>query len=311
MKSKSESPPRLPRRGRDAHKGDFGRVLVIGGSRGMVGAPALVANAALRSGAGLATVACPATIQQAVAGLCPCATSLPLAEDSTGRVDFRAAMRTLRRETCLGAKSAATVAAIGPGLGRGNARSDASLTQLMEFLAASGVPLVVDADALNALPVIALDAARGRGKGGRIPRLGRAVLTPHPGEMARLTGLTTQAVQGDRRGVAVRLQKALSCDGAEVVIVLKGAGTIIAGSGRETINATGNPGMATGGSGDVLTGVIAGLIAQGMNLYDAARLGTHVHGLSGDLAAQELGEASLIATDILMQLPGAFRRIRT
>lgn len=309
MKSKRESLPALPRRGRNTHKGDFGRVLVIGGSRGMVGAPALVANAALRSGAGLVTVACPEAIQLAVAGLCPCATSLPLAEDLTGRVDFRAAARALRRDGYLGAGSAATVAAIGPGLGRGDARSDTLLTQVMELLASSGVPLVIDADALNALPVIALEEARGRGKGARIPRLGRAVLTPHPGEMARLAGLTTKAVQGDRRDVAVRLQKALSRGGAEVVIVLKGAGTIIAGSGRVAINTTGNPGMATGGSGDVLTGVIAGLIAQGMSLYDAARLGAHIHGLAGDLVAKELGGASLIATDILTQLPDAFQRV--
>lgn len=309
MKSKRESLPKLPRRTRDAHKGDFGRVLVIGGSRGMVGAPALVANAALRSGAGLATVACPEAIQLAVAGLCPCATSLPMAEDSVGRIDFGAAVRELRREGLVGAKSGATVAAIGPGLGRGSSRSDTNLTQLMELLAASGVPLVIDADGLNALPVIPLVVGRVSRSRGRIPRLGRAVLTPHPGEMARLTGLTTQAVQSDRRGAATRLQKALSRGGAEIVIVLKGAGTIIAGSDRVSINATGNPGMATGGSGDVLTGIIAGLIAQGMDLFDAARLAAHIHGHAGDLAAEALGEISLIATGILSHLPDAFRQL--
>lgn len=308
MRTKREAQPKLPRRKRDAQKGDFGRVLVVGGSRGMVGAPALAANAALRSGAGLATVACPAAIQLAIATICPCATTLPLPEDGTGRIEFRAATNALRRQGFLGTKSSATVAAIGPGLGRGKAGSDTNLTRLMELIASTGVPMVVDADALNALPVIPLGEGRIGARRKQIPRLGRAVLTPHPGEMARLTGLTIQAVQRDRSGVAMRLQKALAGGGTEIVIVLKGADTIIAGSDGLSVNTTGNPGMATGGSGDVLTGIIAGLIAQGMSLFGAARLGTHIHGLAGDLAAKELGEVSLIATDILSRVPDALRQ---
>lgn len=309
MRTKHQSLPKLHPRRRDAHKGDFGRVLVIGGSRGMVGAPALVANAALRSGAGLVTVACPAAIQLAVAGLCPCATSLPLSQDLPGRVDFRAALRTLRQEGYLTSRPAATVAAIGPGLGRGDARSDRALAALLEGFASRGVPMVIDADALNALPVVASVGNRARRRKSQSPRLGRAVLTPHPGEMARLTGCTTDAVQADRRGATARLQQVLARGGSEVVVVLKGAGTVIAGDRRMAINATGNPGMATGGSGDVLTGIIAGLIAQGMSLFDAARLGAHVHGLAGDLGARELGGVSLIATDILARLPDAFQQV--
>lgn len=308
--------PKPPSRRRDAHKGSFGRVLVIGGSRGMIGAPALVANAALRSGAGLVTVACPRSIQLQVATLCPCATTLPLAEDGQGRIDPREVEGQLRELGLLDESDAPTVAAIGPGLGRGDASFDAGLTALCHaFGDDARVPVVLDADALNAMH-------RGSGPGGgdaAAMRTGagwdralhfRTIITPHPGELGRMHGVSAGEVQADREGFAVRTAREMS--GGEdhpdyrAVVVLKGAGTIVTDGHSLFVNRTGNAGMATGGSGDVLTGVISGLLAQGMSGLEAAMLGVQVHGRAGDLAARRLGQLSLVATDLIEFLPFAF-----
>lgn len=302
--------PKLPSRAKDAHKGDFGRVLVIGGSRGMIGAPTLVANAALRSGAGLVTVACPRSIQPAVATLCPCATTLPLPEDAQGTIDPRQAMEDLHDHGLLNEPTAPSVVAIGPGIGRGDSAFDAALTQLINsFGDDARAPVVLDADALNVL-----HKSVGDGAGWDRALHFRTVITPHPGELARMHGVSTAEIQADRQEYAVKTAREMS-GGKDhpdyrAVVVLKGAGTIVTDGVNLYVNKTGNPGMATGGSGDVLTGIIAGLIAQRMSGIHSAALGVHLHGLAGDLAARSLGKVSLIATDLINHLPYAFKKLQ-
>jgi NAD(P)H-hydrate epimerase len=286
--------------------------LVIGGSRGMVGAPAMVSNAALRSGAGLVTVACPRSIQLTVAGLCPCATSIALPENDDGCVSPGESQQYLRKLGLLDAAGAPSVVAAGPGLGHGDRRySEAMVGLLLAFAETARTPVVLDADALNAL---ATSGAVGETRPASDSGTGSLILTPHPGEMARLHGVSTPTVQADREGYAVRTARMMTPEGrpreGQTVVVLKGAGTVVTDGERCCVNRTGNPGMATGGSGDVLTGVIAGLVGQGMSTFDAAVLGVHVHGLAGDLAAKGLGQISLIATDLIDFLPKAWQATR-
>jgi NAD(P)H-hydrate epimerase len=300
--------PKLPPRKKDAHKGDFGRVLIIGGSRGMIGAPALAANAALRAGAGLVIVAAPRSVQLAVATLCPCATSIPLPEGPDGLIVPHMALETLRAHRLLDAGGAPSVAAIGPGLGRSDRRFDAQLVSLISAFGAANVPVVLDADALHAIRMVGDDARAGWDN----VRHYRTILTPHTGEMARLHAVSRAAVDQDRLGFAVRTAREMS-GGSEfpqhqIVVVLKGAGTLVTDGASLYVNRTGNPGMATGGTGDVLTGVIAALVAQGLSTLDAAALGVHLHGLAGDLAARELGRVALIATDLIDLLPAALQK---
>jgi NAD(P)H-hydrate epimerase len=276
--------PEIPPRAADAHKGTFGRVLALAGSTGMVGAAALTGEAALRSGAGLVTIGTPRSVYPILASKVTCCLTRPLPETSDGTLSIEAFGPIL----VLAANC--DVVALGPGLGR-----DESTTALVHRLVAEiDKPMVVDADALNALAgnVAVL-------KNCPAPRL----LTPHPGEMSRLTGASVGEVQSDRSGRAQRFAREYG-----VVLLLKGHGTVVSDGERVYVNATGNPGMATAGSGDVLTGLIAALLAQGLDPYDAARLGAHLHGLAGDLAAARLGQISLIATDILNALPKAFQR---
>lgn len=304
--------PSLPRRAVDAHKGDFGRVLVIGGSAGMAGAPALVGMAALRSGAGLVTIAVPIEIQPVVAALCPCATTIGLPQTSAGQINPPAAHQMLKKRGVFKREpggSAPDALVVGPGLGRGPARYGGAVWRLIDaFRIGAGVPTVADADALNLLPRAATDKA-----GGWEKRLHpRTVITPHPGELARMHAVSTGAVQADREAFAVRTallmtRRRASADEAPVV-VLKGAGTVVTDGTRAYTNRTGNPGMATGGSGDVLAGMIAALIGQGLSVFDAAIAGVYHHGLAGNLAARRLGQISLIATDIIEALPEAFQR---
>jgi NAD(P)H-hydrate epimerase len=299
--------PMLPPRRADSHKGDFGRALVVGGSFGMSGAVSLAGRAALRSGAGLVTLAVPFVVQNVVAGFEPSYMTHGLA-DENGQI-----ARAATGDVIVKASEATTVA-IGPGLGR----SDVLTEFVGAVYQAVQRPMVVDADALFALaqrPAV-LSAPGG-------PR----VLTPHPGEFQRLTG--TPYKESQRIEAAAELARgeddlhwtfrhktsgntesnALSSERPEMVVVLKGHGTIITDGSRVSINQTGNPGMATGGSGDVLTGIITALICQGMSPFDAARLGAHVHGLAGDLASAELGQVALIASDLAAYLPRAFLAI--
>ncbi|OPZ95782.1 MAG: Bifunctional NAD(P)H-hydrate repair enzyme Nnr [Planctomycetes bacterium ADurb.Bin412] len=278
--------PRLPARPRDAHKGLFGRILVIGGSRGMVGAPSLAGRAALRSGAGLVRIAVPGGIQQTVAGLVPCATTIPLAEDTSGRISGKAIPELLA------AVEDNDVIAIGPGLGQSN-----ELQGLLEGVLRQGEkPVVLDADGLNNLASLWHEKMQ-------LPA--KTILTPHPGEMKRLwAAILREPVPTDRQEQAETLARKL-----QVVVVLKGAGTVITDGKRTYINTTGNPGMATGGTGDVLTGCIAGVLGQGLAPFEAAVLGVYVHGRAGDLAAAERSEIALIAEDVIDFLPPAWWEI--
>jgi len=278
--------PRLPQRDGCAHKGDFGRVLIVGGSRGMVGAPALSGNAAFRGGAGLVTLAVPEAVQLTVAALCWCATSIPLECGHDGELDTGALRQVAR------AAEACGVLAVGPGMGTGTVQQNIVRTVLGQTR-----PVVLDADGLNNLAAIS-----------DWPELRKCplVLTPHPGEFARLTDLDTAAIQARRESVAVEaVEKWRRDDGPPLVCLLKGAGTVVTDARRMYVNDTGNPGMATGGSGDVLTGLIAALIGQGAEPFDAACLGARFHGQAGDIAALELGEISMTASDILDYLPDA------
>ena len=269
--------PVLPIRTEDAHKGDFGRVLVVAGSRGMSGAACLAGTAALRGGAGLVTVAVPEGILPIVATYEPSYLTLALPEDSNGRIRTGAMARLNE------ALSSQSAVAIGPGLGQ-----SAGLLDLVgELYSSSPLPLVVDADALNLLakrPYLLTRPEDGA------PR----ILTPHPGEFARLTGLDATAIQQDRQRHAIEFARQY-----RVVLLLKGRETIITDGVRLAINTTGNSGLATGGSGDVLTGLIAALLGQGMAPLEAAHLGAHLHGIAGDLAAEELSKPGLIASDLL------------
>ncbi len=278
----------LPARPASAHKGHFGHVLVVGGSVGLAGAPMMAAESVLRTGAGLCSVAVPQSIYAAAASTLREAMVHPLPDAPEGclRGDAISRLTPLLER--------ATVLAIGPGWSTHLPAREA----LRELLGKVRVPCVVDADALNC---IALDPTI---LPAQHPPL---VLTPHPGEMARLMGTDTATVQANRLQIA--------CEAAErfeAVVVLKGARTVVATpEGRIWVNPTGNAGMATGGSGDVLTGVIAGLLAQGMDVEQSATAGVYLHGLAGDLAVEETGQAGLIAGDIIRYLPKAMQSVQS
>ena len=283
------APARLPSRPVDAHKGDFGRVLVVGGSIGMVGAPSLAANAALRSGAGLVTVACPMVIQQSVATLCPCATTFPLPQSNTGTLakSAGAAIQALAHRC--------NPLVIGPGLGQHLELADV----LRTVLGQADRTVVLDADALNTLAQMP----------DWWPLLPPAVLTPHPGEMLRL--MESCGMEGGLDASAERRVAAASAlaERTGSVVVLKGHETVVADGRQVCVNRTGNSGMATGGSGDVLSGVIGACIGHGLDPYEAACLGVYVHGLAGDLVAERIGPVGLIATDLLEGLALAWKLV--
>jgi NAD(P)H-hydrate epimerase len=280
-------PPALPV---DAHKGTAGLVLVVAGSRGMAGAAALVGNAALRGGAGLVKIATPDAALDTVAALAPCCTTVPLPDDGACLVpEAAAAVRRLAEVWTRTGAEGQSALAMGPGLGRTPGVAEV----VREVVGGAAVPLVLDADALNVLGTgarTALKAARAA-----------VVITPHPGEAARLLGIAAREVQADREAAAARL----AALGA--VAVLKGAGTIVCDGERIYVNRTGNPGMATAGAGDVLTGMLAALVAGGMPMFEAAVLAVWAHGRAGDLAAERLGILGMTALDLLGCLPEALR----
>jgi ADP-dependent NAD(P)H-hydrate dehydratase len=278
-----ETLPILPKRPVESHKGVFGSVLIVGGSRGMAGAPALAGASALRSGAGLVRVATSAEVQPTVASFEPSYMTYPLASDADGLIQFGSARTDLERLLQL-----STVLGIGPGLGQSD-----GIRGLVRWVVESvQVPTVIDADALNALA----------GQTDALADLRHpVVITPHPGEFARLTGRPVKEIQADREGHAVALAQA-----DHLTVVLKGANTIVTDGARIYVNTTGNPGMATGGSGDVLTGVIAALLGQKLPAFEAAQLGVYIHGLAGDIARDQNGEIGMIAGDIVDALADAF-----
>jgi ADP-dependent NAD(P)H-hydrate dehydratase len=276
--------PCLPPRPLDSNKGMYGHVLIVAGSRGMSGAAVLCGGAALRGGAGLVRLAVPEDLVPLVASANPCYMTAPLPQDAHGRLSASALPQLL--ELVRGN----SVAELGPGLGQSGELGD----MLAFVLEQTTTPLVLDADALNVL-VGRLGALR--------KHRGPIVLTPHPGEFARLSGFDIPTVQARRQEMASEFARTHG-----VVVVLKGHGTIVTDGQRVYVNTTGNPGMASGGTGDVLGGLIAALLGQRLEPFAAAQLGVYLHGLAGDLAREQVGEVSLIASDLLDYLPGAFLR---
>lgn len=274
----------LPNRPEDSNKGSFGKVLVVGGSRNYIGAPRLAATAAYRAGAGLVTIACPATIIPAIAPALAEATWIPLAETDGGAIADESAI-TLRAQL-----RGFSTAVFGPGLGDGNDTRALTWALLPDFGLDLARGCVIDADALNALAAMP-DGPQ------RTPA--NAVLTPHPGEMARLLGTTVADVQARRLSAAREAAGRFGC-----VVVLKGAHTVIAGpGGRASLSPFSNPLLATAGSGDVLAGVIGGYLAQGLEPFAAASLGVYMHGAAGESLRLELGEAGLLAGELADRIP--------
>ncbi|MEL6104674.1 MAG: NAD(P)H-hydrate dehydratase [Planctomycetota bacterium] len=287
----------LPRKS-DAHKGNFGRVMLIGGSRGMSGAIALSSIAALKTGAGLVSAVVPDRCLETVAAFHPGIMTIPLADTSDGQFAATAGVETLKLAELFESKD---VIACGPGMRTGEGAS-----QLVErLLQHSQTPRVLDADALNVI------AARKLFDSPALPRdQTRLVITPHPGELARLTD-----VPADRREEQISAAEALVAK-LGLTVVVKGGPTVVvslgeSGSIERHVNATGNPGMATAGSGDVLTGIITALVGQGLPANEAARSGVYLHGLAGDIAADSETQTGLTCVDLLDRIPLALGRMET
>jgi len=277
-------PGLLPGRRADSHKGDYGHTLVVGGSTGLSGAAALCSLGALRAGAGLVTLAMPESLRDIMAAKLTEVMTQPLPETKQGSISTQALPELI---SGIDARDAV---AIGPGLSQ-QPQTQQLVRQLVPRIAK---PCVLDADALNALV----------GHTQVLPRGRPSVITPHPGEMGRLIGLSAADVQRDRERIAREFAVRFG-----IVVALKGHRTIVANvDGELYVNDTGNPGMATGGMGDVLAGMIAALLGQHLAPFDAARLGVYLHGLAGDLAAERLGTVGLIASDLLATIPVAARQ---
>lgn len=280
--------PKLEKRPSDGHKGTFGKVLIIGGSLGFSGAPALAGKAALRSGAGLVRVAVPESVQPIVATLDPCYMTIGLS-DGKGQLSSKAVAELTKH------LPDNDVVAFGPGVGTGWGVKDV----LLSLLSIKELKLVIDADGLNVL-------SQCGGSGGWLEKKkADVVLTPHPGEMARLwKSIFREPMPENRQECAGKF-----AEKTDTIVVLKGAGTVVTDGEKFYTNTSGNPGMATAGSGDLLTGVIAALSGQGLSLFDASVLGVFVHGLAGNIAAAVHGQISLVATDIIDNLSAAFGQV--
>ncbi|MBF0123294.1 MAG: NAD(P)H-hydrate dehydratase [Candidatus Omnitrophica bacterium] len=274
-------PALLLRSNKNTHKNDFGHVLVVAGSPSMLGAAALVGFSAMRSGAGLTTIGVAKslnlTLQKKISNVIM---TLPLLETTEGTIAVKA-FDVLARNW----KKYSAVA-IGPGM----TMCASTVTFIQKMYANCPLPMIVDADALNALALT-----------GKLVRKSSAprILTPHPGEMARLTGLSKKTIEADRKEIALKYSKEWRC-----VVVLKGHRTAVASpDGEFYVNTTGNAGMATAGSGDVLTGMMGAFLAQKIEPFEAAKSAVFFHGKAGDLAAQGRSKASLIASDIIIHIP--------
>ena len=278
--------PTLPLRPADGHKGTFGRISIIGGSVGMSGAVCLASVAALRSGSGLVTAVVPRAIQSIVAAFEPCIMTVGLIDNPEFGLlalsSADAAILTNGRDAV----------GIGPGLGE----NEAAATLVRDVLKCAACPLVLDADALNvAARHCLLTTDRNASS---------CVITPHPGEFARLTGRSIEDVEQHREEAAVEFAVT-----HRVIVVLKGPGTIVTDGTHLYRNTTGNSGMGTGGSGDVLTGILTSLLGQGLPALNAAAIAVHVHGLAGDIAAERFTQRGMIASDLLNCLPEAWRQL--
>ena len=277
----------LKKRKKDTHKRDYGHVFVLAGSRGLTGAAALCANASLRAGAGLVTLGIPSSLNLVMEAKLTEVMTCPLAETRKATLSLRA------KSDILNKVKGADVLIVGPGLSQ-HSETKKLIRQLIVNIKK---PMVLDADALNA---VSDDVSI-------LKKIHQDyIVTPHPGEMSRLVKKSTAYVKNNRLSIAKKFS-----NNYNAVVVLKGSGTVVTdrGAKRHCINKSGNPGMATAGSGDVLAGIIGGFLAQGLALFEAARLAVYVHGVAGDLAAREKGEIGLIASDILDKVPPAIKKI--
>ncbi len=274
------------KRKKQTHKGDCGHVFVLAGSRGLTGAACLSAQAALLSGAGLVTVGIAASLNNIIECKLTEAMSLSLPETKDGTLSFKAFERIYDF-----AQKIDTVI-VGPGLSQ-NTQTQRLIRKVIALI---DKPMVIDADAINAL-VGAVDILS--------QRKSPTVITPHPGEMARLLGLDIEKIQKNRRKLAKQLSGMYN-----IVTILKGyLSVVVDPKGKVTVNKTGNPGLAKGGSGDVLTGIVGGFMAQGASAYNAAELAAYVHGLAADKAILDKAMVSLLASDILAKLPLILKKI--
>lgn len=278
----SDPPFPLAPREPGSHKGTFGRVLLIGGSRGMAGSIAMSAMAAMKSGSGLVSVAIPNRCLETVASFHPAMMTIPISDDSDGRFGLDAASELLSKIDSYDA------VAVGPGM----TTEPGSIKIVESLIDAAACPVVLDADALNCLA--RLESAEQL-------KLDRVVLTPHPGELERLTGIS----RGQRDEQIAEASRFAKKSGATIVV--KGGPTVVVNGQKSYLNQTGNPGMATGGTGDVLTGVIASLLGQGLMPWQASCQGVWVHGLAGDIAADRYGSISMTAMEVISSLGNAFQ----
>lgn len=304
----------IPERPGYSHKGDYGHVLVVAGSRGKTGAAFMTGRACLRAGAGLVTMGVPESLMDVFQGRVTEEMTLPLPDRGDGTLSAKAGDTILRFSS-----EKADVICIGPGIGV----SDDTRKMMAGIVSSSRTPMVIDADGINALS----EASVGGQGATEIFKKAQApiILTPHPGEMARLlksreSETNSPFAKGGQGAIIYNLRKVVEEDRINIAmnfaketgtcLILKGAPTVIAGpQGKAFINPTGNPGMATAGTGDVLTGMVASFLAQGLDPLSAAVLGVYMHGLAGDLAAERMGMPSLIASDIIGSLPEAFREL--
>ena len=284
----NEPVPMLPYRPEDGHKGTFGKVLIIGGSIGMSGAVCLSSVSALRSGSGLVTAAVPRSIQMIVAGYEPCVMTIGLEVDSNGQL---LNVSRDRVEELLAGKD---VIAMGPGLGQSAAVRDL-MAMILETCC---VPLVLDADALNVSAHSGLLEKRNKSAA--------CIITPHPGEFSRLTRQNISSDDDMRSAMAAEFAQS-----HQLTVVLKGPRTVVTNGERLFVNTTGNSGMGTAGCGDVLTGIVASLLGQSMPPFEAAALGVNAHGRAGNIAASELGQRGMIASDLLSSLPKVWKQMES
>lgn len=285
----------LPKRKPDTHKGDYGCVLILAGSLGLTGAAELCAKAAMRCGSGMVTLGIPEGLATIMGIKLTEAMTRPLpqTEQRTLSIKGYGQIEGLSRDM--------DVLALGPGL----SLNPSTQALVRKIISTVDIPMVIDADGINALVGYIDKIKKSPPRADSPSAKNIKILTPHPGEMARLIDEDIEYVQKDRCSIAKRFARDYN-----VILVLKGYKTVVANpDGEFYINKTGNPGMATAGSGDVLTGMITSFLGQGLRAFDAAKLGVYLHGLAGDLSAKEKGEHSLIATDIIEKIPEAIRKI--
>lgn len=278
----------LTHRKKNSNKDDYGHVFVLAGSVGFTGAAVLTASAAMRTGAGLATIGIPESLNTIVAKRVLEVMTKPLPETKDKTISLNA------YKGIAAFSQKADVLAIGPGL----SRNPSTQKLIRKIVSKIKLPMVIDADGINAL-CGHLDVLTPN------PQHLTPILTPHPGEFSRLTGKTVSYIQKHRETLA----KSFSSD-YNIILILKGNKTVIAEPGGKIyINKTGNPGMAAAGAGDVLTGMVAALLGQGFSAFKAAKLGVYLHGMAGDLAAKEKTQAGLIASDIIEKIPDAIKKL--